>query len=122
MKDLIINPVQTVGKLKPLNCLHLIIQCGSLHGLFYDELQQNFDFITQVGLNIKTTSPRVEQELIINLVISFCKRTKQNNRISCCKLGEALFNSYLEICNNQMLVNIKVILFKYQLHFLLILI
>ncbi|KAL1501124.1 hypothetical protein ABEB36_006509 [Hypothenemus hampei] len=74
------------------NCLLLLIKNGPLCGFPCGFLREQFSFVSQLTQSLKKDDLRSLQEIKVLTVLNFCKHCAEDNRLSCCKLGEEVFS------------------------------
>ncbi|XP_050307938.1 serine-protein kinase ATM isoform X2 [Anthonomus grandis grandis] len=78
-------------------CFNLLIKNGSLGAFPPSFLREQFPFLTQLCQSISSLHPRAQQEVAVEILLNFCKYTAEDNRLSCCKLGETVFSTLLDL-------------------------
>ncbi|KAK5640688.1 hypothetical protein RI129_009235 [Pyrocoelia pectoralis] len=102
-----------MDEIKLLQSLNLLLKWGPLHSLPTTHLRQQFSFMSELCRRLDDTSSKGQQEVIICILIEFMTHTAEDNRMACCKLGENIFSSLIEIYQSQTVkFNIKVLILK----------
>ncbi|XP_056641369.1 serine-protein kinase ATM isoform X1 [Diorhabda sublineata] len=79
------------------NCFMTLIKYGPLCGLPPMLLRREFGFLTTICHKVNNGSPISLQENILETALEFCKHTAKDNRVSCCKFGEDIFSTFINI-------------------------
>ncbi|CAH1170506.1 unnamed protein product [Phaedon cochleariae] len=78
-------------------CLNLLIKWGPLSGLQASVMREEFTFLTRFCQLISQNSPKPQQEDTLEIAIEFCRHTAKDNRVSCCKFGEDVLPSFIQL-------------------------
>ncbi|XP_066254507.1 serine-protein kinase ATM isoform X2 [Euwallacea similis] len=95
-------------------CFSLIVKNGPLASFPASFLREQFGFVSKLCQSITQHNARVLQEDAVEIVLNFCKHTAEDNRVSCMKLGEDVFQNLVNLycsCGHDSQLKLNVIEF-----------
>ncbi|GLV35047.1 telomere fusion [Carabus blaptoides fortunei] len=95
LKDLYEN--SELDKQSILKSLHLTIKNGTLHSSLSLTFRHEFSFIKSLCVNIKLNKYSAQQEIILQLLLSFSTQLAKECRMACCRLGEDIVHSIIDL-------------------------
>ncbi|XP_023014307.2 serine/threonine-protein kinase tefu [Leptinotarsa decemlineata] len=78
-------------------CLMLVIKWGPTSGFSPCFLRGEFSFMTKFCQLLSPLSPKPMQESTLEMALDFCQHTAKDNRVSCCKFGEDVLPTFVDL-------------------------